>query len=667
MPALQDPTAWDILKCFLTTVLTYGQMEDNFHRYLGNRHHPLKWTEARLALFLGNGNDQCQHILPPVTLASKAAPHQSHKVKNPFINLKTEMDNDDNELEDNEEYTATTVMRLSAHRHDLSEAIARIEVNVTSSRTNHISSVAPCQMTGIIPKTRMYKFILHVKHWDIIMEEQEAQIKALSLQFPFPCWLRVKCGKYRDTVGYLFDSEQSNNFVMVLIPPRDFPYKMPKGSVALFNPSRLLPGISMMDITCDGEIVRQKYKARWDTPFTQKVIIAFSKLSLQAGDSVHLHTSDLPGQICTVLSTDHAFGGMIDIQFELDSVVTQMQATLIDIEYLLGCIRVLRDTSYRASTQQEIEVSKYYLDCHPIYCILQAYMLAPQYVNPSEEPKIIEISNYITVTMGDLIGKSDLILWATREFIWLQDDTDLQRSNDHSDSATPFLHIIVPIHFMMKMCNIDLDDFKKFLNKEPALKDHKVIQHCYKSSFQTMFLLLTLATLITLCPFTLTRLYIQLALTRRLIQTPGMAPPAKRVHFQEPINSLYCCHQVHASPPPPYANLDRKLMSAEEWRTLCKIIPPPPPHVTTIGYLVQVIKGCESINNQWKHWVTVVGLHKSKYLVSKPFEILLEKDSDVLQNSVKGSLSKPTCQITLASLLLTALALMGNTDNAKSK
>jgi ribosomal protein L24 len=188
----------------------------------------------------------------------------------------------------------------------------------------------------------------------------------------------VKRGKYRDAVAYLFDAEQSNNFVTVLIPPRDFPYEMPKGSVALFDPSRLPPGISTTDVTRDGEIVAQKYKgeeyyggllkksfhrysielvaiphpddirlhiqAGWDTPFTQKAIIAFSKLSLRAGDSVRLHTPDLNGQICTVLSTDHAFGGTIDVQFELDGVVTQTQTTLVDVERVFNVgdeVRVL--------------------------------------------------------------------------------------------------------------------------------------------------------------------------------------------------------------------------------------------------------------------------------------------------------------------------------------
>jgi transcription antitermination factor NusG len=189
-------------------------------------------------------------------------------------------------------------------------------------------------------------------------------------------------------------------------------------------------------------------------------------------------------------------------------------------------------------------VSKYYLDRCPIDRTLQAYMSVPQYVDPPEEPKTIKIGDYVTVTVGNLVGKSGLVLWASGEFIWLHDNADLQGSDDH---ATPFLHvqaamvertrlpatikftkergydvrpgdavsvargpefrtkgvvsavdflkaqltletegdhsfvsfiefshlnlsnclqITVPIRFVMKTCNVDLDDFKKFINKE---------------------------------------------------------------------------------------------------------------------------------------------------------------------------------------------------------
>jgi hypothetical protein len=60
-------------------------------------------------------------------------------------------------------------------------------------------------------------------------------------------------------------------------------------------------------------------------------------------------------------------------------------------------------------------------------------MAAPQYIDPPEEPKSIEI--------GDLIGKGSLIRWAAGEFIWFQDETDILRSDDHTPNTIPFLHV----------------------------------------------------------------------------------------------------------------------------------------------------------------------------------------------------------------------------------
>lgn len=68
-------------------------------------------------------------------------------------------------------------------------------------------------------------------------------------------------------------------------------------------------------------------------------------------------------------------------------------------------------------------------------------MSAPQYVDPPAEPKTIEIGDYVTVTVGDLIGKSGLVLWSSGEFVWFHDETDLHRSDDRTPSAVPFLRV----------------------------------------------------------------------------------------------------------------------------------------------------------------------------------------------------------------------------------
>jgi hypothetical protein len=43
---------------FLTTAMTYPDMENAFFAYLGNRYSPDDWAEARDALWSGEGNDE---------------------------------------------------------------------------------------------------------------------------------------------------------------------------------------------------------------------------------------------------------------------------------------------------------------------------------------------------------------------------------------------------------------------------------------------------------------------------------------------------------------------------------------------------------------------------------------------------------------------------------
>ncbi|KAG2746207.1 hypothetical protein P692DRAFT_20738667 [Suillus brevipes Sb2] len=63
--ALMDNHAWEFMVQFLTTAMTYPEMEDAFFAnegvstaYLGDRYSPDDWAEARDALWSGEGNDE---------------------------------------------------------------------------------------------------------------------------------------------------------------------------------------------------------------------------------------------------------------------------------------------------------------------------------------------------------------------------------------------------------------------------------------------------------------------------------------------------------------------------------------------------------------------------------------------------------------------------------
>ncbi|KAG2744346.1 hypothetical protein P692DRAFT_20745736 [Suillus brevipes Sb2] len=54
---LADEGAWRILEDYLTTSMTYPQMEEAFRSYLGVRYSEDEWKEAQHALFSGDGDD----------------------------------------------------------------------------------------------------------------------------------------------------------------------------------------------------------------------------------------------------------------------------------------------------------------------------------------------------------------------------------------------------------------------------------------------------------------------------------------------------------------------------------------------------------------------------------------------------------------------------------
>ncbi|KIK36454.1 hypothetical protein CY34DRAFT_109516, partial [Suillus luteus UH-Slu-Lm8-n1] len=68
---LADAGAWELLEKYLTTDMTYPQLEEEFSSYLGDRYVFDDWKDARDALFSGDGDDS-------IALANLRALKASH-------------------------------------------------------------------------------------------------------------------------------------------------------------------------------------------------------------------------------------------------------------------------------------------------------------------------------------------------------------------------------------------------------------------------------------------------------------------------------------------------------------------------------------------------------------------------------------------------------------
>ncbi|KAG1888022.1 uncharacterized protein F5891DRAFT_987882 [Suillus fuscotomentosus] len=159
-----------------------------------------------------------------------------------------------------------------------------------------------------------------------------------------------------------------------------------------------------------------------------------------------------------------------------------------------------RDISLYTGTQEQVEVSKYYLEYRLIDHTLQVHMLIPTYINPPQESRSIKISDFVQVLVGDWIGKSGVVQWALNVLIWFQDEMELLMNDTSSHIALPFIQVeavivecthLPAILKFTKECiydvrpgdvvsvahgpefhtegvthNIDLDAFKKYMKKD---------------------------------------------------------------------------------------------------------------------------------------------------------------------------------------------------------
>ncbi|KAG2739746.1 hypothetical protein P692DRAFT_20756585, partial [Suillus brevipes Sb2] len=204
-----------------------------------------------------------------------------------------------------------------------------------------------------------------VKDYTHISEEERAAVERSRSTLPNPGWVKITQGKYKGDIGYVFDPKQLNDFVTVLIPPRDFPYDMPKRSVALLDRARLPNDKTVSDILQDDKVVGWSYKGEryymgllqknfrrdglelvasphandirlhlqsgWDVPFFKKTLKTFSLQFLRVGDSARPITGEVCQEIGTVVSTNHASGSAC-LKFILDGHGQELEFRLQDIE-----------------------------------------------------------------------------------------------------------------------------------------------------------------------------------------------------------------------------------------------------------------------------------------------------------------------------------------------
>ncbi|KAG1846393.1 WD40-repeat-containing domain protein [Suillus subalutaceus] len=320
---LADERTWRILEEFLTTDMTYPQMEEALLSYLGNQYSEDEWKESRDALFSSDSDDKialenlrvvkAKHIplascVPKDHSVTDRRLSQAHHLqsKNPYLDLYAGEDDGEEDKEDEDEGEddndsdvidddawkvtclpgSSSATRFAAVIDDLADKFEDTQHNSSQDRQPLPSSISGlialasarsqdgrmyllhvCRnaidyvaqhlrkknfrvtmsawLAGQLyvvadsPKTISqslpFSLYLVVKEYVVISDEEREVVEQSCKKLPNPAWVRFKHDKYKGDITQVFDSDLLNNFVAVLVPPRELLYPMPQGSRSLLD------------------------------------------------------------------------------------------------------------------------------------------------------------------------------------------------------------------------------------------------------------------------------------------------------------------------------------------------------------------------------------------------------------------------------------------------
>jgi hypothetical protein len=77
----------------------------------------------------------------------------------------------------------------------------------------YVVSDSPRTIASSLPSSHK----LSVKDYHRISNDERLAVECSTIKFPNPSWVRVKTGKYRGIIGYVFDPDQLDLFIDVLV------------------------------------------------------------------------------------------------------------------------------------------------------------------------------------------------------------------------------------------------------------------------------------------------------------------------------------------------------------------------------------------------------------------------------------------------------------------
>ncbi|KAG2151042.1 uncharacterized protein EDB93DRAFT_1249538 [Suillus bovinus] len=445
---LADPAAWEILEQYLTTDMTYPQMEQVFSAYLGNQYVADDWNDARDALFSGDDDNsialanlhalKTSHIPLPSSssrtgsLLSRTSVQQLRRcsqlvaqslvfndrvdVPNPYII--TEADEDDEEEEDDDEERGSdgvSEQSLKVVRNFGPSAKDRLAATFNNI-FDRVEGTAPslselCQARHCIavPSSRVIGGRMYCLHVNSTFSKL---ILAQHISHDMPGSSTDYIAEHLCHQGFHVTVSiwTAGQLYVVADSPRTITASLPTSHTFAVKQYVLIP---------DEE--------------REAVDNSCTKLPNPARSDMDVPLEDVERVFCVGDEVRVVAGSYMGLEGHIVQISDDM-------------FHVCQDVS-----KEEVLISRYYVDRRPLHHMLQTWLPSLQHLEPLPEAESIQIGDHIEVLAGPHFKKCGIVEWIAMKgtMLWFWDTNPLLVGDDVEPSVGPS-RICVPVTIVQR-------------------------------------------------------------------------------------------------------------------------------------------------------------------------------------------------------------------------
>ncbi|KAG1741377.1 hypothetical protein EDD22DRAFT_851700 [Suillus occidentalis] len=439
---LTDQGAWCIFEQFLTTNMTYPQMEEAFSSYLSDQYIADDWKDARDALFSADGDDSIALAnIHALKARHMPLPSSSSRMNSRLLSTPSRTDSSNHIKQSRKQLKSNLYIITEADEKEEEEGEEEDEED-EEGPSMRLPTVT--HLSGPSAKDRLAAAFNNI--YDRIQENPPSSSEGHHAH-------HCKAASFPQAIegngtDYIAKHLQSQGLLVIVFSWVAGQKKNVK-RLKTHAPNFLTQEIVASPHTDD---IKLHMQSGWDTPFVRKSLLAFLMQLLRTGNEVRVIAGEICSKTGTVVLMDHASGSM-RLEIIFNGHGREIDVQLEDLEHIFrvgpylgleGHIIQISDDMFHVC--QAVSKEEILLRSLPLASRLSPAATQQQRFEPLPQSKSIQVGDHIEVLAGEHWKKCGIVEWFPMgsAMLWFRDTDPMLAGDDVGTSIRPF-RIQVPV------------------------------------------------------------------------------------------------------------------------------------------------------------------------------------------------------------------------------